>query len=138
LSKIPFLSFAPELPGGIPFYLQFLGRELGRFSAASIGPLQVENSFDQFLLQEGDILFAEQIKSFSDKEKMILSRMACYGLKTPAEIQKSSGEPSNVVSRYMEYFLSKGVLQREKKGVYQFTDPVFKVWLKKRFVPTDL
>ena len=127
-----------ELTGGIPFYLQFLGRELGRFSAASIGPLQVENSFNQFLLQEGDIIFAEQIKSFSDKEKIILSRMACYGLKKPAEIQKSSGEPSNVISRYMEYFLSKGVLQRERKGVYQFTDPVFKVWLKRRFVPTDL
>ena len=127
-----------ELTGGIPFYLQFLGRELGRFRAASIDPLQVENSFDQFLLQEGDIIFAEQIKSFSDKEKIILSRMACYGLKTPAEIQKSSGEPSNVVSRYMEYFLSKGVLQRERKGFYQFTDPVFAVWIKRRFVPTDL
>ena len=127
-----------ELTGGIPFYLQFLGRELSRFSFASIGPLQIEKSFDQFLLQEGDIIFAEQIKSFSDKEKMILSRMACYDLRTPAEIQKSSGEPSNVVSRYMEYFLSKGVLQREKKGVYQFTDPVFEVWIKRRFVPTDL
>lgn len=127
-----------ELTEGIPFYLQFLGRELGRFSAASVGPPEIENSFDQFLLQEGDILFAEQIKSFSDKEKMILSRMACYGLKTPAQIQKSSGEPSNVVSRYMEYFLSKGVLQREKKGIYQFTDPVFEVWLKRRFAPTDL
>ena len=127
-----------ELTGGIPFYLQFIGRELSRFSVASIGLLQIEKSFDQFLLQEGDIIFAEQIKSFSDKEKIILSRMACYGLRTPAEIQKSSGEPSNVVSRYMEYFLSKGVLQREKKGVYQFTDPVFEVWIKRRLVPTDL
>ena len=126
------------LTEGIPFYLQCLGRELGRFSPASVGLQEIENSFDQFLLQEGDILFAEQIKSFSDKEKIILSRMASYGLKTPAEIQKSSGEPSNVVSRYMEYFLSKAVLQREKKGVYQFTDPVFKEWLKRRFVPTDL
>ncbi|MEA1947315.1 MAG: ATP-binding protein [Thermodesulfobacteriota bacterium] len=123
---------------GIPFYLQCLGRELGRFSPASVGLQEIEHSFDQFLLQEGDILFAEQIKSFSDKEKIILSRMACYGLKTPAEIQKSSDEPSNVISRYMEYFLSKAVLQREKKGVYQFTDPVFKEWLKRRFVPTDL
>jgi len=126
------------LTGGIPFYLQFLGRELGRFSPESVDLPEIENSFNQFLFQEGDILFAEQIKSFSDKEKMILSRMACYDLKTPAQIQKSSGEPSNVVSRYMEYFLSKGVLQREKKGVYQFVDPVFERWLKRRFAPTDL
>jgi len=127
-----------ELTGGIPFYLQFLGRELGRFGVEFVDLPEIENSFDQFLLQEGDILFAEQINSFSDKEKMILSRMACYGLKTPVEIQKSSGEPSNVISRYMEYFLSKGVLQREKKGIYQFTDPVFKIWLKRRFIPTNL
>ena len=127
-----------ELTGGIPFYLQFLGRELGRFGVETIDLTEIENSFDQFLLQEGDILFAEQINSFSDKEKMILSRMACYGLKTPVEIQKSSGEPSNVISRYMEYFLSKGVLRREKKGIYQFTDPVFKVWLKRRSIPTYL
>jgi len=126
------------LTGGIPFYLQFLGRELGRFSPESVDLPDIENSFNQFLLQEGDILFSEQIKSFSDKEKIILSSMAYYDLKTPVEIQKSSGEPSNVISRYMEYFLSKGVLQREKKGIYQFTDSVFKVWLKRKFMPTDL
>ncbi len=56
----------------------------------------------------------------------------------PQKVQKSSGEPSNVVSRYMEYFLSKGVVQREKKGIYQFTDPVFKEWLKTRLTPTDM
>jgi len=44
----------------------------------------------------------------------------------PQKVQKSSGEPSNVVSRYMEYFLSKGVVQREKKGIYQFTDRYLK------------
>jgi len=127
-----------EVTGGIPFYLQFLGRELGRFSDSAVDLPDIEQIFEEFLFQEGDILFAEQIKSFSDKEKMILSRMACYGLTRPAEIQKSSGEPSNVVSRYMEYFLSKGVVQREKKGIYQFTDPVFKEWLKTRLIPTDM
>ena len=127
-----------ELTGGIPFYLQFLGRELGRSNFKSIDPPKIEKIFDEFLLQEADILFSEQIKSFSDKEKMILSRMAWYGLKTPSEIQKSSVEASNVISRYMEYFLVKGVLEREKKGIYQFIDPVFKEWVKRRFMPTDL
>ena len=69
---------------------------------------------------------------------MILSRMAWYGLKTPSEIQKSSAEASNVISRYMEYFLVKGVLEREKKGIYQFIDTVFKEWIRRRFMPTDL
>jgi len=50
-----------SLQEGIPFYLQFLGRELGRFGGESVDLPEIDNSFDQFLLQEGDILFAEQI-----------------------------------------------------------------------------
>jgi len=127
-----------EFTGGIPFYLQFLGRELGRSSLKRVDPLLIKEIFEEFLFQEADILFSEQIKSLSDKEKMILSRMACFDFKAPAEIQKSIGESSNVISRYMDYFLLKGVLERERKGAYRFIDPVFKEWLKRKFVPTDL
>jgi len=127
-----------EFTGGIPFYLQFLGRELGRSSLKRVDPLLIKEIFEEFLFQEADILFSEQIKSLSDKEKMILSRMACFDFKAPAEIQKSIGESSNVISRYMDYFLLKGVLERERKGAYRFIDPVFKEWLKRKFVPTNL
>lgn len=127
-----------EFTGGIPFYLQFLGRELQKSSPMRVDLRLIKEIFEEFLFQEADILFSEQIKSFSDKEKMILSRMACYDFKTPAEIQKSIGESSNVISRYMDYFLLKGALERERKGTYRFIDPVFKEWLKRKFVPTDL
>ena len=69
---------------------------------------------------------------------MIISRMAHYDFTTTVEIQKSIGESSNVISRYMDYFLIKGVLEKEKKGRYRFTDPVFKEWLKNKFIPTNL
>lgn len=127
-----------EFTGGIPFYLQFLGRELQKSRPMRVDLRLIKEIFEEFLFQEADILFSEQIKSFSDKEKMILSRMACYDFKTPAEIQKSIGESSNVISRYMDYFLLKCVLERERKGTYRFIDPVFKEWLKRKFVPTDL
>ncbi len=127
-----------EFTGGIPFYLQFLGRELVRSAPGRVEIRVIKEIFEEFIFQEGDILFSEQIKSFSDKEKMILSRMACYDFKTPAEIQKSIYESSNVISRYIEYFLLKGVLERERKGTYRFIDPVFKEWLKRKFIPTDL
>jgi len=38
----------------------------------------------------------------------------------------------------MDYFLLKGAVERERKGTYQFIDPVFKEWLKRKFAPTDL
>ena len=53
-------------------------------------------------------------------------------------IPLSVGEGSNVISRYMDYFLLKGVLERERKGTYRFIDPVFKEWLKRKLIPTDL
>jgi len=127
-----------EFTGGIPFYLQFLGRELVRSAPGRVEMRVVKEIFEEFIFQEGDILFSEQIKSFSDKEKMILSRMACYDFKTPAEIQKSIYQSSNVISRYIEYFLLKGILERERKGTYRFIDPVFKEWLKRKLIPTDL
>ena len=50
----------------------------------------------------------------------------------------SVGESCNVISRYMDYFLLKGAVERERRGTYQFIDPVFKEWLKRKFTPTDL
>ena len=127
-----------ELTGGIPFYLQFLGRELEKHGSQKLDLATITALFEEFLFQEADILFSEQIKSFSDKEKMIISRMAYDDFTTAAEIQKSIGESSNVVSRYMDYFLLKGVLEKEKRGRYRFIDPVFKEWLKNKFIPTNL
>jgi AAA+ ATPase superfamily predicted ATPase len=127
-----------ELTGGIPFYLQFLGRELGRQGSKAVNLATINEIFEEFLSQEANLLFSEQIKSFSDKENIIISRMACHDFTTPAEVKKTIGESSNVICRYMDYFLLKGVLEKEKKGVYRFTDPVFKEWLKRRFVPTNL
>jgi len=127
-----------EITGGIPFYLQFLGRELEKHGSQKLDLATITALFEEFLFQEADILFSEQIKSFSDKEKMIISRMAYDDFTTAAEIQKSIGESSNVVSRYMDYFLLKGVLEKEKRGRYRFIDPVFKEWLKNKFIPTNL
>ncbi len=127
-----------ELTGGMPFYLQFLGRELEKRSSKKLDLKTITTIFEEFLFQEGDILFFEQIKSLSDKEKMIISRMAHYDFTTTVEIRESIGESSNVISRYMDYFLIKGVLEKEKKGRYRFTDPVFKEWLKNKFIPTNL
>jgi len=127
-----------EITGGIPFYLQFLGRALEKHSSKRLNLETINALFDEFLFQEADILFSEQIKSFSDKEKMLISRMAYEDLTTAAEIKKSIGESSNVISRYMDYFLIKGVLEKEKKGRYHFTDPVFKEWVKNRLAPTNL
>jgi len=31
-----------------------------------------------------------------------------------------------------------GILSRQDKGLYEFTDPIFKTWLRKKYMPTIL
>jgi AAA+ ATPase superfamily predicted ATPase len=128
-----------HLTKGIPFYVQFIGRELRGLEGKTIDSKSVQEVFNEFLDEEGDIIFFEELKAFSDKEKGILTAMAINDIKTPKEICKITKEKSNIISRYMEYFLDKGCLERKEKGAYEFTDPVFKEWLKRRYnTPTYL
>jgi len=124
------------ITSGIPFYLQFIGRRLQ--ISKKINVRTVDAAFEEFLEEEGDILFLEELKAFSNKERLILFEMAYNDLKSPSEIQKRTQEKSNVISRYLNYFLLKGVLEKKEKGVYEFFDPVFKTWLKRKYVPTNL
>ena len=118
---------------GIPFYVQFMGRALSRFPHESIGAHDVVEVFDDLLGEEGDLLFTEVFKALSDKERGILSAMAVRGLEAPGELSKAVNENSNVVSRYLSYFIEKGILERKEKGKYQFADPVFEQWLIRRY-----
>jgi len=76
-----------------------------------------------------DDILADMITTLRDK----CIRMG-FALVGPRRIGKTS-ILKEVAERLYEYL---GVLQRENKGIYQFTDPVFKAWLKKSFIPTDL
>ncbi|MEW6620718.1 MAG: ATP-binding protein [bacterium] len=127
-----------KLTKGIPFYVQFIGRELNRTGEKIINQELVQKAFGDFLAQEGDILFFEEFKSFSDKEKGIICAMAVHNLHTPKEICQTTKSNSNLISRYIEYFIDKGILLKQDKGLYEFTDPIFKLWLKKRYSPTIL
>jgi|LGVE01.1.fsa_nt_gb AAA+ ATPase superfamily predicted ATPase len=127
-----------NLTNGIPFYVQFIGRELDRTVDRTVDRKLVQKAFRNFLDQEGDILFFEEFKSFSDKERSIICAMAAHNLKTPRDICRITGNNSNVVSRYIEYFIDKGVVSKQDKGLYEFTDPVFKTWLKEKYAPTIL
>lgn len=51
---------------------------------------------------------------------------------------KAIGEGSNIVSRYLGYFLEKGIMERVGRSRYHFVDPVYKEWLQYKYgeVPT--
>jgi len=83
-----------------------------------------------FIVMAVILLFSEEFNSLGSRERRILFEMAKNNLSRLNEIAKASGESLNVLGRYLEYLMKKGVIVRESRGSYRFVDPVFEAWIK--------
>lgn len=119
-----------NLTSGIPFYLQFIGRGLLREKTKQITPKIINNIFDDLLREEANLLFNEEFYALGTKEREILFYMAKGSLNRPVDISNATNERLNVVSRYLDYLINKGVLYKENRGMYKFEDPIFERWIK--------
>jgi AAA+ ATPase superfamily predicted ATPase len=124
---------AYNLTHGIPFYVQFIGRELEKETKVYIDRISIDKAFHEMLYEEGDIIFSQEFYSLNDKEKAILKTMSLYNLKKLSEIAHKLNEGSNIIGKYMEYLIYKGVINKQTKGNYQIMDSVFEEWIKGRF-----
>lgn len=115
-----------ETTGGIPFYLQYLGRVAKTIK-------EVDAAVDIFVKEEGGVLFQEEFDALSGKEKIITIALS-KGKNTPSQIAKEVGEPVNFVSRYLITLSDKEVAERIGKGKYKLTDRMFLQWLKWKYV----
>ncbi len=115
---------------GIPFYIQFIGKMLERRKGASLEDIkEVE---EEFLREEGDILFKEEFENLSSKERLIALNMAAEGCHTPKEIVNVVRDKISNVNRFLKYLEEKGYVLKREKGYYMIEDPVFERWLKVR------
>lgn len=122
-----------SLTYGIPFYVQFIGRELERSPQPSIDRSSVVHAFAEMLQEEGDVIFAQEFYGLNDKERAILRTMAIGDLNKLSEIAHQLNETPNVISKYLEQLVYKGVIDKQTKGRYDITDPVFNSWLRAKF-----
>jgi len=120
-----------EFSNGIPFYVQFIGRGLrGR---EKIDEGNVNKIMDEFLREEGNLIFNRDLRQLSPKEKNIVINMALYDIHAPAEIRKRTGTDSASVVMFLGYLEEKGVILKMEKGIYEFEDPIFKMWIAWRY-----
>jgi len=119
-----------EFTRGIPFYVQFIGRELSR-RGGRIGPEEVKEAVEEFLSEEGDVLFREEWGRLSPKERKIVLALA-QGVTSPSRIAEAVGETPNAVSRYLQYLAEKEVAERVGPGAWTLADPVFSSWLSRK------
>lgn len=114
-----------EVTGGVPFYLQYLGR------VAKTGE-DVEKAAEYFVEEEGNILFQEEFNKLSEKEKIIAIALS-RGNSRPTKIADEAGEPVNFVSKYLITLLDKEIVERKGRGMYELADGMFSLWLKWKF-----
>jgi AAA+ ATPase superfamily predicted ATPase len=113
-----------EITGGVPFYLQYLGR-----TASLADP---EKAVEEFLREEGNVIFQEEYRRLSETEKVIVASMA-KGRERLSEIARQVELPATTVSTYLNLLMDKEVAYKKAKGRYGLVDRMFAKWLERRF-----
>lgn len=126
------LAHVHNLTHGIPFYIQFIGRELEKNTKVYIDRISIDKAFHEMLHEEGDIIFSQEFYSLNDRERAILKTMSLYNLNKLSKIAYKLNQGSNVVGKYMEYLAYKGIINKQTKGNYEIADPVFEDWIKEK------
>lgn len=118
-----------ELSNGIPFYVQAVGKKLRELKKDTIHLEDVNYAFDTFLGEEGTLIFKQQFKQLSPKERVIVKTMAKNEVYSLSEIAKAMKDNPTNISWFLNDLEDKGVLIKEDPGRYRFMDPIFKKWL---------
>jgi len=122
-----------SLTNGIPFYTELLVKSLQRLGGKKLSVDDLEKALENFLAEEGEILFAADLKSMGPKERKIVVSMAVADLTGATRISQATGEKVNSVSKFLRYLEEKGAVYKKEKGVYLLEDPVFQKWLKWKY-----
>lgn len=114
-----------EVTGGVPFYLQYIGRSVKLTN-------NIDMATDEFLKEEGNVFFSEEFERLSEKERAVVRAIATSE-NTPSGIAEKSGEPVTSVSSYLVSLQDKGVVKKAEKANYVLSDHLFSLWVKKRY-----
>ena len=120
-----------ELSFGIPFYVQFIGRQLLKKNK-SINKEDIKVAFDEILTQEGHLLFAGEFDRLNLNEKSIVIEMS-KGASAISILAKNLKKDKSHINAYLSYLEAKSVVFKEERGKYQLEDPVFACWIKKNY-----
>ena len=123
-----------DFTAGIPFYVQFLGRLLNKYTTTTLKPDIIKKTIDEFLTQEGDLIFKEELAKLSSKERLIVTTMSTKDPILFSEISQTLSNQITNLGRYLTYLEENDIIQKEERGQYVFTDPIFKKWLAKKFL----
>ena len=86
-----------EETGGIPFYIQFIGRKLFQKRMQKVTLAEVKDCLGEFIDEEGDLIFSEEFERIGSKERLVLSVLARSDSQNLSSIAKATRESMNSV-----------------------------------------
>lgn len=109
-----------SITGGVPFYLQYLGR------VSDLSNPEV--ALEEFLEEEGSIIFQEEFRRLGEVEKRIVVAIA-QGNERLTDIARITGLGANTVATYLRILAGKEIVERLGRGKYSLVDTMFLRWL---------
>ncbi len=128
------LKYIHECTGGIPYYVQKLGQfcfELSQLTNKSVDKYLVQNGFERMLREFDEEFESRFLEKFSPKRQAILIEIANRDGARVSEIAHAMGVDVNFLGESMHFLVESMVLQKQRRGYYDFFDKVFKAWLSR-------
>jgi len=127
-----------ELTGGFPFYFQKLGFLLYQDAfleeKTRIGSEDVDRAFSAMLDEFDSEYEARYMEKFSEQQKKVLKHLSAEKQRRLSQIAQDMGTPASSLSTSMRDLYSTMTVSKPKEGLYEITDNVFRLWIKRNIL----
>jgi len=119
-----------RVTSGIPYNLQLVGKEIQYLEIKKIDMKKLSQIITIVLDKEGNQAFKEFTDDLSPTEIKVLKGLSKNPGSSPKEISKNEFIDDNSTNNALNLLSKKAIIQKIKRGKYEFTDNLFAEWLK--------
>lgn len=123
-------SILYTITSGIPYNLQLIGKEIQYLELVNINTNKLNEVIISVLEKEGEQIFKEFIENLSPIEIKVLKGLAKNPSSSPKKISKAEFIDENSTNNAINQLKTKAILKKVARGEYEFTDNMFREWLK--------
>ena len=125
------ISEVSKESGGIPFYVQLIGRELQEEKEANAKTIQ--GVVKRIIEDQGNVLFKEMVVNLSPKERLVLIGLSESKEKTPIAIANGTKTKFPTVTWALSELQEKGFVEKQEDGTHAIVDPFLEKWLEWKY-----
>lgn len=119
-----------RITSGIPYSLQLLARQMSFKKIHQVDTRQLNEVCQELLRDEGDLLFGEYVNDLSPSEVKVLRALGKSPGARPNQLAAEEFMDARTVAYSLTLLQRKGLIEREARGNYRFTDNLFAEWLR--------